>query len=61
MSNSKKLFYALFIITIVYAFITGAIWTYEGIYISSKLFWTGMLTLISYGIPVGVYLAVNDK
>ena len=61
MSNSKKLFYALFIITIVYAFISGAIWTYEGADISSKLFWTGMLTLISYGIPVGVYLAVNDK
>lgn len=61
MSNSKKLFYALFIITIVYAFIAGAIWTYEGIDISSKLFWTGILTLISYGIPVGVYLAVNDK
>jgi len=61
MSNSKKLFYALFIITIVYAFIAGAIWTYEGIDISSKLFWTGMLTLISYGIPVGIYLAVNDK
>ena len=61
MSNSKKLFYALFIITIVYAFIAGAIWTYEGVDISSKLFWTGMLTLISYGIPVGVYLAVNDK
>lgn len=38
MSNSKKLFYALFIITIVYAFIAGAIWTYEGIDISSKLF-----------------------
>lgn len=61
MSNSKKLFYALFIITIVYAFIAGAIWTYEGIDISSKLFWTGMLTLISYGIPVGIYLTVNDK
>ena len=61
MSNSKKFLYALFIITIVYAFLTGAIWTYEGADISSKLFWTGMLTLISYGIPVGVYLAVNDK
>ena len=61
MSNSKKLFYALFIITIVYVFIAGAIWTYEGTDISSKLFWTGMLTLISYGIPVGIYLAVNDK
>ena len=61
MSNSKKLFYALFIITIVYGFIAGAIWTYKDIDISSKLFWTGMLTLISYGIPVGIYLAVNDK
>lgn len=61
MSNSKKLSYALFIITIVYAFIAGAIWTYEDADVSSKLFWTGMLTLISYGIPVGVYLGVNDK
>lgn len=61
MSNSKKLFYALFIITIVYAFITGAIWTYDGADVSSKLFWTGMLTLISYGIPVGVYLSLDDK
>ena len=61
MSNSKKLFYALFIITIVYAFIAGAIWTEDGTDISSRLFWTGMLTLISYGIPVGIYLAINDK
>ena len=61
MSNSKKLLYALFIITIIYAFITGAIWTHEGIDISSKLFGTGMLTLISYGIPVGIYLVINDK
>ena len=61
MSNSKKLFYALIIITIVYAFLTGAIWTYEGADISAKLFWTGLLTMIGYGIPVGIYLAVNDK
>ena len=61
MSNSKKLFIALIVITIVYAFIAGAIWTEDGTDISSRLFWTGMLTLISYGIPVGIYLAINDK
>ena len=56
MSNSKKLFIALIVITIAYAFIAGAIWTEDGTDISSRLFWTGMLTLISYGIPVGIYL-----
>ena len=61
MSNSKKLFYALFIITIIYAFITGAIWTHEGIDISSKLFGIGMFTIIRYSITVGIYLVVNDK
>ena len=61
MSNSKKLFYALIVITIVYTFITGAFWTAPNLNLSEKFFWTGMLTLIAYGIPVGVYLAVNDN
>ena len=60
MSNSKKLFYALIIITIVYVFIVGAFWTAPNLILSEKLFWTGIFTFIAYGIPVGVYLAINE-
>lgn len=61
MNKKIKYFLIFFLVTICYGFICSAIWVSNKIELSDKLFWTGMLTMVSYGIPGAIVISISEE